>query len=421
MTVSPANTGLWVDVNLATMSDDTRSFGEIHDGAVVIRDGHIVWVGRRADLPGEHRKLPVHEGAGGWMTPGLVDCHTHIVFAGSRSNEFEARLNGVSYQEIARSGGGIAATVRATRAADATELERLARRRILRLINEGVTLLEIKSGYGLSLESELKMLRVARQLAGKLPVEIRTTFLGAHAVPPEFAGQPDAYIDECIDHMLPAIMQEGLADAVDAFCETIAFTPQQTERYFNAAKAAGLPVKIHAEQLSDSGGAELVARFEGLSADHIEYLSPQGIEAMAKTGVIATLLPGAFYFLSETKVPPVEKLRQAGVPIAVATDCNPGTAPMLSILQAANMACVLFRLTPLEALAGITINGARALGVSDRTGSIEAGKEANLAIWDIDRPADLAYGMSGMSPLFRIFRGYPDGTASFTRAPADLP
>lgn len=418
MTDITAQDSLWLNLNLATMADGTRSYGEVRDGAVAIRGDRIAWAGPRAALPDAYRGLPALDGHGGWMTPGLVDCHTHIVHGGNRSEEFEARLNGASYQDIARAGGGILSTVRATREASEDQLAASAARRIRRLMAEGVTLLEVKSGYGLSLDSELKMLRVARALGKALPVGIRTSFLGPHALPPEFAGRPDAYIDDCIRVMLPAVLAEGLADAADAFCETIAFTPQQIERFFDAAVRAGLPVKLHAEQLSDSGGSELVARFGGLSADHIEYLSEAGVHALAQAGTVATLLPGAFYFLSETRKPPVGALRAAGVPMAVATDCNPGTAPMLSVLQAANMACVYFRLTPLEALAGITINAARALGMAGQVGSIETGKQADLAIWDIERPADLVYGMSGMTPATRIYKGRTEEGSGIAASPA---
>jgi len=387
---------LWTNVNLATLAG-CAGYGEIADGAMATRDGHIAWLGRRGDLPAGHRARVVEDGRGGWLLPGLIDCHTHIVYAGNRSGEFEERLNGVSYEEIARRGGGIVATVRATRAATPDELLAASLPRVESLLAEGVTTIEIKSGYGLALEPEAKMLRAARQIGASLPVRVRTTFLGAHAVPPEFAGRPDAYIDAVCEQMLPALAAEGLVDAVDAFCENVGFTAAQTERVFGAARALGLPVKLHAEQLSDQGGAALVARHRGLSADHLEYLGSEGIAAMAAAQTVAVLLPGAFYFLRETRLPPVQALRDAGVPIAVATDCNPGTSPLSSLLAAMNMACTLFRLTPLEALAGTTLNAARALGIARDVGSLECGKVADFALWDIARPADLAYGI-GLDP-----------------------
>jgi imidazolonepropionase len=333
------------------------------------------------------------DGRSCWLTPGLIDCHTHIVYAGNRSDEFEARQNGVSYEEIARQGGGIMSTVRATRSASIEELFFNSLPRVKNLLAEGVTTIEIKSGYGLEINSEANMLRVARRIGRELPIRVRTTFLGAHALPPEFADQPDAYIDDICQNMLPVLTAEGLVDAVDVYCEKIGFSPIQTERVFKAAQQTGLPVKLHAEQLSDCGGAQLVARYKGLSADHLEYLSPEGIDAMANAGTAAVLLPGAFYFLRETKLPPVDALRSAGIPIAVSTDCNPGTSPLTSLLTALNFSCILFRLTPLEALLGVTSNAARALGLGDEIGSLEVGKQADFALWDIDRPADLAYGI----------------------------
>jgi imidazolonepropionase len=386
---------LLTNVHLATMQ---AGYGEIRDAALAIKDGRIAWLGQASDLPPD---LDSHAGArhdckGGWLTPGLIDCHSHIVYGGNRSNEFEARLNGVAYEEIARQGGGIVATVRATREACEDDLLEQSMARVRFLLAEGVTTLEIKSGYGLSLAAEAKMLRVARRIGQLLPVTVRTTFLGAHAVPPEYAGRGDDYIDLVCD-MLPALMQEGLVDAVDAFCERIGFSPAQTGRVFAAAAALGLPVKLHAEQLSDQGGAALVAQFSGLSADHLEYLSEPGIAAMAAHGTVAVLLPGAYYFLRETKLPPIAALRAAGVPMAVATDCNPGTSPMTSLLLAMNMACTLFRLTPQEALAGVTIHAAKALGMQDAVGTLVPGKRADLALWAIARPADLAYGI-GCNP-----------------------
>lgn len=384
---------LWRNVSLAAMTEGSHGYGEIPHAALAIKDGKIAWLGSEKDLPTDAATTETHYGQGAWVTPGLVDCHTHIVYGGNRSNEFEARLNGVAYEEIARAGGGILSTVTATRAASFDELLAQSLPRVKRLLNEGVTTLEIKSGYGLSLESEANMLRVARHIGQQLPVTVRTTFLGAHAVPPEFKGRADDYITHICEVMLPALHAEGLIDAVDAFCENIGFTPAQTERLFIAAKALGLPVKLHAEQLSDQNGAALVAQFDGLSADHLEYLSDTGISAMAAHGTVAVLLPGAFYFLRETKLPPMQALRDANVPIAISTDCNPGTSPMTSLLLAMNMSCTLFKMTPQEALAGVTIHAAKALGLQQNYGSLEVGKAADLALWQIARPADLAYAM----------------------------
>ena len=383
---------LYTNVHLATLVD---GYGELRDGAIAVKDGSIAWLGRRADAP--HSAAQVHDGAGCWLTPGLIDCHTHIVHAGNRSDEFEARLNGAGYEEIARRGGGIMSTVRATRAAAEDELMRQSAARVASLLAEGVTTIEIKSGYGLDLESEAKMLRVARRIGSELPVRVATTFLGAHALPPEFAGRADDYIGEVCERMLPALVAEGLVDAVDAFCERIGFSHAQTERVFAAAAAHGIPVKLHAEQLSDQRGAQLVARFGGLSADHLEHLSQEGVAAMATAGTVAALLPGAYYFLRESTPPPVAALRAAGVPMAVATDCNPGTSPMTSLLLALNMACTLWRLTPQEALAGVTVNAARALGLQAQIGTLEVGKRADFALWDIARPADLSYAI-GFNP-----------------------
>jgi imidazolonepropionase len=387
------------NVHLATMAG---GYGELRDGAVRVENGRIVRVGPRAAVPVDG--AAVVDCGGAWMTPGLIDCHTHIVHAGNRSAEFEARLNGASYQDIAASGGGIMATVRATRAASLDALLAQSAPRVLRLLAEGVTTIEIKSGYGLDLAGERTMLQAARMLGQRLPVTVVTTFLGAHAMPPEFAGRADDYIDYLAAVMLPALAAEGLVDAVDAFCETIGFTPAQTERLFAAARALQLPVKLHAEQLSDQGGAALVARFNGLSADHLEHLSPEGITAMAAAGTVAVLLPGAYYFLRDTTPPPIAALRAAGVPMALATDCNPGTSPLTSLLLAMNMACTLWRLTPLEALAGATIHAARALGRAGDIGSIEVGKRADFALWRIDRPADLSYAM-GLNPCTGVVNG----------------
>lgn len=385
---------LLTNINLATM-DGADGYGALGGAALAVSEGKIVWIGRAERLPPQARATKTHDGGGCWVTPGLIDCHSHVVYGGNRSDEFEARLNGVSYQDIARNGGGILSTVRAVREADEGDLLRQCLPRVRSMLAEGVTTLEIKSGYGLSLEAEAKMLRVARRLGTLLPVTVKTTFLGAHALPPEYAQRPDQYIDHVCGEMLPRLARERLVDAVDAFCENIGFTPEQTERLFRAAKALDLPVKLHAEQLSDQGGAALVARYRGLSADHLEHLSEAGIAAMAAVGTVAVLLPGAFYFLRETKLPPIEALRAAGVPMALATDCNPGTSPMSSLLLAMNMGCTLFRMTPQEALAGVTVYAARALGMEREVGTIAVGKRADLALWDIERPADLAYGIGG--------------------------
>lgn len=380
-------------------------YGLIPDGAVAVCEGRIRYAGPAADLPSEYAGWKVIDLAGRLLTPALVDCHTHLVFGGSRAREFERRLEGVTYEQIAREGGGIISTVRATRQADEDALVAATLPRLDDLLSHGATTVEIKSGYGLDLESELKMLRVARRLGRERAVRIRTTFLGAHALPPEFAGRADDYIDHLCRDVLPAAHREGLVDAVDAFCETVGFTPEQTRRMFQAARDLGLPVKIHAEQLSNQGAAALAASFEGLSADHIEHLDDTGIRAMAASGTVAVLLPGAYYFLRDTVLPPVAGLRAAGVPIAVATDCNPGTSPMTSPLLAMNMACTLFRLTPAEALAGVTINAARALGLDHQVGSLVTGRIADLAVWDVDDPAELSYRIGG-NPLYqRYFEG----------------
>lgn len=388
---------VFTNVHLATMAEcqgQGYGYGEQRDGAIAVTDGRISWLGPRTEAP---EARVVHDGAGAWLTPGLIDCHTHIVYAGNRSDEFEARLNGTTYEDIARAGGGIMSTVRATRAASDDALLRQSLPRVASLLAEGVTTLEIKSGYGLTVDAERKMLRVARRVGSELPVRVATTFLGAHALPPEFAGHPDEYVAHVCEQMLPALAHEKLVDAVDAFCERIGFSNAQTARVFTAAQVLGLPVKLHAEQLSDQQGAELVARFGGLSADHLEHLTAQGIAAMASAGTVAVLLPGAYYFLRDTTPPPVAALRAAGVPMAVATDCNPGTSPMTSILLALNMACTLWRLTPHEALAGATIHAARALGLQAEIGTLEVGKRADFALWDIARPADLSYAI-GFNP-----------------------
>jgi imidazolonepropionase len=389
---------LYVNVRLATMTGGAP-YGAIEAGALAVEDATIAYAGPQADLPGAPGKLAreVEDLEGRWMTPGLIDCHTHLVYGGDRAREFELRLEGASYEEIARAGGGIVSTVAATRAAGREDLLAAARPRLQALMAEGVTAVEIKSGYGLDLENELKQLWVARQLGDELPVTVKTTFLGAHALPPEAKGDSTAYIDAIVD-MMPQIKASGLADAVDAFCETIGFTPEETAKVFTAAQAQGLPVKLHADQLSDLGGAALAARFSALSADHLEYTGEDGIAAMAKAGSVAVLLPGAFYFLRETKLPPVEGFRRAGVPIALASDSNPGSAPVTSLQLMLNMAATLFRMTPEEALCGVTCHGARALGMAETHGTLTDGKAADLAVWDIDHPAELAYRI-GFNPL----------------------
>lgn len=395
---------LWTNARIATMRGGRYAIAA--PGAIAASDGTIAWVGASASLPAEPRTLAraVHDVGGRWITPGLVDCHTHLVYAGNRAGEFERRLQGASYEDIARAGGGIVATVAATRAATDEALETQSARRLRALLDEGVTVIEIKSGYGLRLDAELKQLRVARHLGAAAPVSVRTTFLGAHAVPPEYQGRTEAYVSYVCDEMLPAVAAAGVADAVDAFCEAIAFSPEQTARVFERAGTLGLPVKLHADQLSDLGGAALAARFRALSADHLEYTSEAGVRALAAAGTVAVLLPGAFYFLRETRVPPVQLLRDHGVPIAVATDCNPGSAPLTSILLALNMACTLFRLTPEEALAGITCHAARALGLAASHGTLEVGKACDLVVWEIDAPADLAYAI-GTNPCIEVVRG----------------
>ncbi|WP_138738721.1 imidazolonepropionase [Pseudomonas sp. FSL W7-0098] len=383
---------LWQHCNVATMANGTYSI--IEDAALVTRDGYIEWLGPRQQLPtGEYGQTHGLEGA--WVTPGLIDCHTHTVFGGNRSGEFEQRLQGVSYAEIAAAGGGIASTVRATRAASEDELFDSARQRLRCLLRDGVTSVEIKSGYGLSLESERKILRVIRRLGEALPVTVRSTCLAAHALPPEFKDRADDYIEHICNEMLPALAAEGLVDAVDAFCEYLAFSPAQVERVFKVAQQLGLPVKLHAEQLSSLHGSSLAARYQALSADHLEFMTEEDAIAMAASGTVAVLLPGAFYFLRETQLPPMEALRKHGVKIVIASDLNPGTSPGLSLRLMLNMACTLFRMTPEEALAGVTLHAATALGMGETHGSLEPGKVADFVAWNIDRPADLAYWLGG--------------------------
>jgi imidazolonepropionase len=396
---------LWVNGRLATMTAGGAAYGAIEDGAIAAAGGRIAWVGPRRGLPGSPEKLARHvrDLGGSWLTPGLIDCHTHLVYAGDRAREFELRLQGASYEEIARAGGGIRSTVALTRAASEDDLVASAQGRVDAFRREGVTTIEVKSGYGLDVANEAKMLRAARRLRG---VTVRTSFLGAHALPPEFEGRSGAYIDRVVEEMLPAVA--GLADAVDAFCEKIAFTPEETRRVFAAARAHNLPVKLHADQLSDLSGAALAAEFGALSADHLEYTSVAGVAAMAGSGTVAVILPGAFYFLRERQLPPIEAMRKAGVPIAIASDCNPGSSPATSLLLMLNMAATLFRLTPEEALAGVTRSAAAALGLAASHGTLEVGKSADFAIFAIERPAELAYRIGANPCVGRVLAGHID-------------
>ncbi len=397
---------LWIDAHLATMAGEAP-YGAIRDGAIAAKDGRIAWVGPRGDLPGAPETLArqVCSANGGWITPGLIDCHTHLVFGGDRAREFEMRLEGASYEAIARAGGGIASTVTATRAESRELLTASASRRLAALMAQGVTTVEIKSGYGLDLDTELKMLAAASALGARGDVRVQRTFLALHALAPEYATDRGGFVKLVAETMLPAIASAGAADAVDAFCDTIGFTTAETETVFKAARAFGLPVKLHAEQLSDQHGAALAAKYQALSADHLEWLNDDGIAAMAAAGTVAVLLPGAFYALRERRLPPIDKLRAAGVPMAIATDCNPGTSPVSSPLLMLNMACTLFRLTPEEALAGMTRHAARALGLHDEIGSLETGKAADLAIWCIEEPAELAYWIGADLLIERVFAG----------------
>ena len=395
---------LWRDARIATLAGD-QGWGLIDNGAMLTRGGQIEWVGPLSELPPQLARQAVHEHslAGALVTPGLIDCHTHLVYGGQRAGEFEQRLEGASYDEIARAGGGIRSTVVATRAADSDTLFALAARRARVLMAEGVTTLEIKSGYGLDAATEARCLQVARRIGAELPVTVRCTSLAAHALPPEFSGQADAYIDAACA-WLPQLHAHGLVDAVDAFCDDIGFTPAQTQRMFDAAKALGLPVKLHAEQLTNQHGAALAARHGALSCDHLEWLDEAGVQAMAKAGSVAVLLPGAYYFLRETRLPPLAALRQAGVPIAIASDHNPGSSPCLSLLLMINMACTLFRLTPEEAVRGVTVQAARALGLAASHGRLATGLAADFAVYDLEHPRELAYWF-GHNPCRSVVRG----------------
>ncbi|SHF96186.1 imidazolonepropionase [Vibrio gazogenes] len=393
---------LWYGCDAATMVNGQYSV--IEDAAIGVHDGRIAWIGPQAELPACDAQQQ-HDFHGGWVTPGLVDCHTHLVFGGNRAHEFEQRLNGMSYQAIAQRGGGIAASVQATRQETPDQLLASAARRLKSLMCDGVTTLEIKSGYGLSTEHEAKMLEVAHRLAEQYPVDIRTTCLAAHAVPPEYQGHTDAYIDYLCDELLPEIAQRELADAVDAFCETIAFSPAQVERYFRTAQSFGMPVKLHAEQLSSLGGATLAARFQALSADHLEFMTETDVAAMRESGTVAVLLPGAYFTLKETQRPPVDLLRRYQVPMAVATDINPGTSPVLSLRLMMNMACTLFGLTPEETLAATTIHAAQALGLAESHGQLSVGKVADFVCWDVASPGELSYWLGGDLLKTRVKRG----------------
>ncbi|MBN9087754.1 MAG: imidazolonepropionase [Reyranella sp.] len=392
---------VWRDARLATMAS---GLGVVEKGVIASKDGRILYVGAEADAPSFDAAETI-DCEGRWISPGLIDCHTHIVYGGNRAHEFELRLAGATYDEISRAGGGIVSTMRATRRESEDQLLASARKRIETLMRDGVTTLEIKSGYGLDTESETKSLRVARRLGEVLPLTVVTTFLGAHALPPEAKGDKDAYIADVCDRQMPAVAEAGLADAVDAFCESIAFSPEQTARVFETARRLDLPVKLHAEQLTTLGGAELAARFGALSADHLEHADEKGVAALARAGTVAVLLPGAFYFLRETQKPPVDLLRRHGVPIAISSDSNPGTSPLTSLLLTMSMAATFFRLTVDECLLGVTRHAAKALGRLAEVGTLEAGKSCDIAIWDIERPAELVYRI-GFTPLHaRIWRG----------------
>jgi imidazolonepropionase len=402
---------IWHQCRLATLAPSCASLGLVDDGLIAATDGRIVYAGPAGDAASALDAKERIDCAGRWITPGLIDCHTHLVYGGNRAHEFEQRLAGASYEEIARAGGGIVSTVKATRQASVDQLVEAALPRLDALIAEGVTTIEIKSGYGLELDTERRQLQAARRLGDGRAVTVRTTFLGAHTVPPEMAGNKGGYIDTLCEEMLPAIAAEGLADAVDAFCEGIAFSPEQTAQVFTKAQALGLPLRLHADQLSNLHGAALAARFGALSADHLEFADEDGIAAMARAGTIAVVLPGAFYFIREKQLPPIDAMRRHGTPIALATDCNPGTSPLTSLLLTMNMGATLFRLTVDECIAAVTREAARALGLFDQIGSLEEGKRCDLAIWNIERPAELVYRM-GFNPLHaRVWRGASHGSS----------
>lgn len=395
---------VWVGAELATMED--AGIGHVRDGVLAVKDGRIAWLGTRQQLGTmQWSAATVTEARGLWITPGLVECHTHLVHGGDRSNEFAARLQGATYEEIARAGGGIVSTMRATRTASEEELLSQSLPRAQALVNEGVTTLEIKSGYGLDLANEMKMLRVARQVGDTLGISVVKTFLGAHALPPEFANRQDDYVRHVCDDMLPAVAAEQLADAADVFCERIAFTREQTRRVFERARGLGLSLRLHADQLSDGGGGELAAECGASSADHLEHASMQSMQRMAERGVVAGILPGAFYYLRETKLPPIDQLRELGVPMAVSTDCNPGTAPIASLLLAMNMACVLFRMTANEVLRGATVNAAKALGLSHDRGALRVGMRADLAVWQLRHPEQLCAEVGVHRPVETLIAG----------------
>jgi len=387
---------LLINLRAATLEDDA-DYGLVEDAAIAVKGGRVDWIGPHQILPPHYKDQPIQDLGGRLVTPALIDCHTHVVFGGNRAAEFELRLNGASYEEVARAGGGIVSTVKATRSASVDELVAAALPRVDAMIAEAVATIEIKSGYGLDHDTELNMLRAARKIAGARSVRIITTFLGAHAVPPEYKNKADSYVDDVCIPTLRAAHAQGLVDAVDGFCEGIAFSPEQLTRLFDAAKTLNLPIKLHAEQLSNLGGAILAARYNALSADHLEFIDEDGVTAMAKAGTVAVILPGAFYTLRETQAPPIALFRKHAVPMALATDCNPGSSPMTSLLLTMNMGCTLFRMTPLEAMQGVTINAARALGLTD-CGSIAVGKRADLAVWNVEHPAELVYRI-GFNPL----------------------
>jgi len=393
---------LWSGFHIATM--ENGQYNSIKDAAIGVTNKRISWIGKQAELPTYEATIE-HQLGGGWITPGLIDCHTHLVFGGNRANEFEQRLNGISYKEISENGGGIAASVSATRQETHEQLFASAKRRLTSLLKDGVTTVEIKSGYGLSLEHEIKMLQVARSLQDALPVEVKTTCLAAHALPVEFKDRADDYIDYLCAELLPEIAKLNLADAVDAFCEGIAFSPEQVERYFNVAQSLNLPVKIHSEQLTSLGGTKLATRYQALSADHIEYINEDDVIAMANSNTVAVLLPGAFFTLKETQKPPIALLRQHKVAMAIATDANPGTSPVLSLRLMMNMACTLFGLTPEEALAGATIHAAQALGCANSHGVLSVGKAADFVCWDVESPGELSYWLGGELLKMRVKAG----------------